>query len=103
VPPAGGRPGKQNPDGFYLLSASDNVDEDLDIFLIDDVTGTVFGPFADGTRIKLVQAPGATPRIKPGVGVIDWKITIQGDAILSVTDAAGNLTEVSCLVPPPPA
>jgi hypothetical protein len=103
VPPAGGRPGRQNPDGFYLLSASDNVDEDLDIFLIDDASGTVFGPFEDGTRIKLVQAPGATPRIRPGVGVIDWKIRIQGDAILSVTDAAGNLAEVSCLVPPPPA
>ena len=103
VPPAGGKPGKQNPDGFYLLSASDNVDEDLDIFLVDDATGTVLGPFEDGTRIKLVQAPGATPRIKPGTGVIDWKVRIQGDAILSVTDAAGNVTEVSCLVPPPPA
>lgn len=103
VPPAGGKPGKQNPDGFYLLSASDNVDEDLDIFLIDDASGTVFGPFADGTRIKLIQAPGATPSIKTGAGVIDWKIRIQGDAILSVTDSAGNVTEVSCLVPPPPA
>ena len=103
VPPAGGTPGHQNPDGFYLLSASDNVDENLEIFLIDDVSGTVFGPFEDGTRIKLVQAPGATPHIQPGAGVIDWKIRIQGDATLSVTDAAGNLTEVSCLVPPPPA
>jgi hypothetical protein len=102
VPPAGGRPGKQNPDGFYLLSASDNVDEDLEIFLIDDVSGMVFGPFETGTTIKLVQAPGAKPRIKPGVGVIDWKVKIKGDAILSVTDSAGNLTEVSCLVPPPP-
>jgi hypothetical protein len=103
VPPAGGKPGKQNPDGFYLLSASDNVDEDLEIFLIDDATGTVFGPFEDGTKIKLVQAPGAPPRIRPGAGVIEWKIRIQGDAVLSVTDDAGNLTEVSCFVPPPPA
>jgi hypothetical protein len=102
VPPAGGKPGKQNPDGFYLLTAADNVDQDLDIFLIDDASGAVFGPFDSGTRIKLVQAPGATPRIKPGVGVIDWRIRIQGDATLSVTDEAGNLTEVSCLVPPPP-
>jgi hypothetical protein len=103
VPPAGGKPGKQNPDGFYLLSASDNVDADLDIFLIDDVSGTVFGPFEDGTRIKLIQAPGATPSIKPGAGVIDWKVKFKGDAIISVTDDAGNLTEVSCRVPPPPA
>ena len=103
VPPAGGKPGKQNPDGFYLLSASDNVDAELDIFLIDDVSGTVFGPFEDGTRIKLIQAPGATPSIKPGAGVIDWKVKFKGDAIVSVTDDAGNLTEVSCRVPPPPA
>jgi hypothetical protein len=34
--------------------------------------------------------------------VIDWKITIQGDAVISVTDAAGNKTTASCLVPPPP-
>jgi hypothetical protein len=103
VPPAGGKPGKQNPDGFYLLTATDNVDTDLDLYLIDDVSGTVFGPFESETRIKLVQAPGAKPTIRPGAGVIDWKVKIKGDAILSVTDSAGNLTEVSCLVPPPPA
>jgi hypothetical protein len=103
VPPAGGKPGKQNPDGFYVLTASDNVDPTVDIFLVDDVSGTVFGPFETGTKIKLVQAPGAKPALKPGAGAIDWKVRFKGDAILSVTDAAGNTTEVSCRVPPKPA
>jgi hypothetical protein len=103
VPPAGSNPKSgQNPDGFYVLTGSDNVDPTVQIFLTDSGSGTVFGPFASGTKIKLVQAPGATPSIKPGSGVIDWKITIKGDAVLSVTDAAGNETNVSCLVPPPP-
>jgi hypothetical protein len=103
IPPAGSNPASgQNPDGFYVLTGSDNVDEDVDIFLTDDASGEVFGPFENGTKIKLVQAPGATPSIKPGAGVIDWKITIQGDAVISVTDAAGNKTTASCLVPPPP-
>lgn len=102
-PTAGANPKSgQNPDGFYVLTGSDNVDPTVEIFLTDSVSGMVFGPFATGTKIKLVQAPGATPNIKPGPGVIDWKITIQGDAIVSVTDAAGNVTRVGCLVPPPP-
>ena len=103
VPPAGQNPASgQNPDGFYILTGSDNVDPEVELFLTDSVSGEVFGPFESGTKIKLVQAPGARPSIKPGAGVIDWKIKIQGDAVVSATDAAGNLTEVSCLVPPPP-
>jgi hypothetical protein len=103
VPPAGTNPASgQNPDGFFVLTGGDNIDEDVEIFLTDDASGVIFGPFPNGTTIKLVQAPGATPSIKPGAGVIDWKIRIQGDAVVSVTDAAGNVTEVSCLVPPPP-
>ncbi len=27
---------------------------------------SVFGPFPDGTKIKLTHAPGSTPDIKPG-------------------------------------
>jgi hypothetical protein len=100
-PPAGGGPG-QNPDGFYVLTGSDNVDEEVELFLMDNVSGTVFGPFENGTTIKLVQAPGASPSIKPGTGAVDWKIRIQGDAIVSATDAAGNVGEATCLVPPPP-
>jgi hypothetical protein len=49
-----------------------------------------------------VQALGAAPNVKPGPGVIDWHITLKGDAIVTATDASGNSATVSCKVPPPP-
>jgi hypothetical protein len=97
-------PGKgQNEDGFYELTASDNVDAALQIFVAD--TGSSFnaGSFPSGTNIKLVQAPGATPNVKPGPGAVDWIITLKGDAVITAVDDSGNVSSpVSCLVPPPP-
>jgi hypothetical protein len=55
------------------------------------------------TKIKLVYAPGATPNVKPGPGEVDWIITLNGDALVTAVDGAGNVSaEPSCLVPPPP-
>ena len=104
VPPAGNNPRSgQNPDGFYVLGTSDLVDPNPRISIADSDSSAVFGPFGAGTTIKLVQAPGATPSIKPGAGVIDWKVTLKGDALVSATDASGNTSApVSCKVPPPP-
>jgi hypothetical protein len=104
VPPAGDNPASgQNPDGFYLLTATDAVDPDPEIFIRDSASSAVFGPFPDGTKIKLTQAPGSTPDIKPGAGVIDWKIRLKGDALLFAVDDSGNASApISCLVPPPP-
>ena len=63
----------------------------------------MFGPFPSGTKIKLTQAPGATPSIKPGAGVIDWHIKLNGDAVVVAVDGSGNVSDpVNCLVPPPP-
>ena len=63
----------------------------------------MFGPYADGTTIKLTQAPGARPSAKPGPGAIDWKITLKGDAELFFEDASGNESgPASCRVPPRP-
>ena len=104
VPPAGNNPKSgQNPDGFYELTASDSVDANPEIFIAD--TGSSFGagPYPSGTKIKLVQAPGTTPGVKPGPNEIDWMITLNGDASAYAVDAAGNQSDpVSCLVPPPP-
>jgi hypothetical protein len=103
VPRAGDNPASgQNPDGFYLLSATDDVDPDPQIRVHDTGSSFVAGPYPDGTKIKLVQAPGATPGTKPGPGVIDWQITLKGDASVTATDSSGNTTTVSCKVPPPP-
>ncbi len=93
----------QNPDGFYELVASDAVDPDPSIYLADTGSSAVFGPFPSGTFIKLTQAPGATPGQKPGPGVIDFHITINGDGSVTATDASGNVSApISCNVAPPP-
>lgn len=103
VPPAGNNPPSgQNPDGFYILLATDLVDPNPQIHVSDSASSFVAGPYASGTKIKLVQAPGANPNVKPGPGDIDWHITLKGDAIVTATDASGNSSSVRCLVPPPP-
>jgi hypothetical protein len=102
--PAGkNEPPANNEDGFFELTADDAVDPDPEIFVRDSASAAVFGPFPSGTRIKLTQAPGATPEIKPGAGVIDWKIRLKGDAVVVAVDDSDNESDpVSCLVPPPP-
>lgn len=102
--PGGGTvPPADNEDGFFALTATDAVDPDPQIFVADSAGPAVFGGFPSGTKIKLVQAPGATPNQKPGVGDIDWRITLKGDALVYAVDASGNQSApVSCLVPPSP-
>lgn len=109
VPKAPGKGGQgQNQDGFYELLATDNFDPSaaLQVFLTDTGTGTVFGPFASGTKIKYTEANGADPSIQPMGGpnsAIDWHIKGQGDAQVTAVDAAGNVSDpAACLVPPPP-
>ncbi len=102
-PGGGTEPPADNEDGFFVLTATDAVDPDPQVFVSDSASTAVFGGFPSGTKIKLVQAPGATPNQKPGVGDIDWRITLKGDALVYGVDASGNQsTPISCLVPPPP-
>ena len=104
VPAAGDNPkGGQNPDGFYVLTATDAVDPNPRLALGDTGSSATFGPFVSETTIKLMQAPGATPSQRPGAGVIDWQIKLQGDGSLTATDASGNTSApVACMVPRPP-
>ncbi len=104
IPSAGNNPkAGQNPDGFYVLTASDAVDPNPRLTLSDTGSSATFGPFAGGTKIKLTQAPGATPSQKPGAGVIDWQIKLKGDGALTATDASGNTSApVACRVAPAP-
>lgn len=99
---------KTNEDGFYQLSASDDVwpTNDLDVFLTDLGSGTVFGPFAVGTNVKLTQAPGGKPSQSTMGGpnsAVAFKIKGKGDFALTATDGSGNTSAaVLCLVPPKP-
>jgi hypothetical protein len=97
-------PGSYNPDGFYQISATDIVDTAVDIFIRDAADPSVsFGPFPTGTKIKLVQAPGAQSKIKDGSGDIDYKVTLRGDALIVGIDNFNNAsTPAVCRVAPPP-
>ena len=55
-----------------------------------------------GTSIKLTQANGGTPSVKPGAGDTDFKVKFNGDAEVWIVDYAANTTVASCLVPQPP-
>lgn len=106
IPAAPGEGGDaQNPDGFWTISATDDVwsEADLDVFVQDDASGFVFGPYGSPTNIKWVQAPGAPSKEKAGPGAVHWQLTGNGDALVYATDGSGNTSAaVSCLVPPPP-
>ena len=104
VPQAGPGAGNsgQNPDGFYQLLGSDNVAV-ASIVVCDSGSSFCSDPFVNGDQVKITQAPGATPSdSRPAPGVIVSQLKLNGDAILRVTDTSGLVTEVSCLVPPPP-
>lgn len=99
--PGGSVPGSHNPDGFFVLEATDVVDAGPDVYLRDTGSGTVWGPFDSGQRVKYTQN-GAKPSIKAMPGGI-LKITGTGDAEVFATDVSGNTaTPVACLVPRPP-
>lgn len=111
VPPAGsttlpGPKGGQNEDGFYKLTATDAVDPDPLIFVVDTGSGTIFGPFVSDTNIKYTQSPGAAP-VQKSIGGPNSAVAVHikgtGDAAVFAVDASGNEAQaVSCLVPPPP-
>ena len=104
IPQAPGQGGQgQNQDGFYELLGEDGVGGDVEIFVTDDATGTVFGPFEPGTKIKYTQAPGREPTIREMSGAVDYHIFGQGDASVTAVDIHGGVSDpVDCLVPPPP-
>jgi hypothetical protein len=101
--PGGHIPPSNNPDGYYTIGSTDVVDTAVDIFIHDTASPAVFGPYPSTTNIKLVQAPGSTPSVKPASGAVDYKVTLKGDALIVGVDNANNTSAgVSCLVPPGP-
>ena len=106
TPQAPGNGGQgQNQDGFYRLVASDDIwpDDALEVFVKDDGSSVVFGPFAVGDDVKYTEANGAKPSQKPGSGVVEWQLKGRGDAKVYAVDGSGNVSAtVACLVPPAP-
>lgn len=100
-----------NEDGFYVFGTLADAWGER-VYIRDDASGTVFGPFPKGTRIKWVEANGADPTISPmgsnnGNGqaaaqAVDYQIRAQGDAEAFFVDEKGVEVSVTCLVPPFP-
>jgi hypothetical protein len=104
-------PPPTNPDGFFLLLASDNCDPtgSLQLFIKDSIAGPcggtfAAGPYASGTKVKLTQMGdnGKKASVKKMAGVIAAHIQTIGDPVLVVTDSSGNTVCHLCLVPKPP-
>ncbi|MFF5233239.1 HYR domain-containing protein [Dactylosporangium sp. NPDC000521] len=102
--PAGNPPKSNNPDGFYVIGGKDLVDPDAKLYIRDTGDPSVhFGPYISGTTIKLTQAPGGKPEVKPGTGEVDYKVRLRGDAQIVAVDASDNAsTAATCYVPPKP-
>jgi hypothetical protein len=91
-------PGSKNPDGFYIVAATD----------VCSTSNTIkIGGFtvANGETIKITQSPGHS-----GVALVNTMGPAKikhfrvgpGDAVITVTDSNGNVGTAMCLVPPPP-
>lgn len=113
VPPAGsttlpGSKGGQNEDGFYLLSIVSKFPAGTTLWVTDVFSSGPFGPFSPGDKVKITQAPGATPSIKKigsstgQAGAIVAHITLKGDPIINALFGGFAIGSTSCLVPPPP-
>lgn len=113
IPPAGsttlpGSRGGQNEDGFYLLEAEDDSGLPVEIVVMNLSGSFTSAAYLSGTTVKITEAPGAIPSEKPMgssnglAGAVASHITLDSDAVVVATDAAGNETRVTCFVPPPP-
>ena len=106
IPAAPGNGGQgQNQDGFYTVTATDDVwgAESLEVYVTDHGTSYVFGPYENPTNIKWTEANGAEPSEKAGSGAVDWALKGQGDAKVTAVDGSRNTSDpVACLVPPAP-
>ena len=81
--------------GFFLISATDDVDSDenIQLFINDTGTGTVFGPFSNPEVIRYIQS-NRTPTIMPKNG--SFFIFGSGPPNLEAVDTSGNTGIAAC-------
>lgn len=113
VPPAGsttlpGPKGGQNEDGFYKLSIAGGFPVGTTLWVTDALGSGPFGPFSPGDKVKITQAPGATPSVMSigsstgQAGAVVAHIILKGDPIINALLGGLPIGSTSCLVPPPP-
>lgn len=92
-----------NPDGFYVVLGLDEDSPEPAVFVADTESTFVAGPFAPGTKVKITEANGTTPRVKGGAGAITAHILLNGDARVYAVDNEGAVSIGQiCYVPRPP-
>jgi len=95
----GGKPPKEdakNENKFIVLFGEDDSGEAVELFLTDTVSGEEFGPFESDTNLSISVAKGADPLLRETNNQLDYSLRVQGETLLSATDAAGNSTAVTC-------
>jgi len=114
TPPAGsttlpGPKGGMNEDGFYILTAQDNCDENPAIWVSDLGMTVWFGPFASGTVVKFTEYSTVPAEMKKmgstqgNAEYVSWHIILPTDALVIAVDQAGNVSDQDIqFVPPPP-
>ncbi len=115
-----GNPKPINPDGFYKLLAEDICDVAPEIYVGYYDTDSVLqfvdgaGPYLSNTTVKLTEAPGAMPSVKPigsthspndkgQADAVAAHITVPSEPVIIAVDVSGNVGYcLDCIVPPPP-
>lgn len=97
-------PKGSNEDGFFTVMASDGCSPGgLHVTLGD--YPLELGKTINGLPIKLTQSPGFSGvtliNVMGELGILHFRVG-PDDAVLTADDGAGNVTTVTCLVPPPP-
>jgi len=104
IPPPGSKNG-QNEDGFYMISADDAVDSDVQVCVVDEGSGDVIGCYDSGTNVKYTEVAKKS-WVKPWgnpESFVEYHIFGTGDMVIYAIDSAGNESErTTCLVPPWP-
>jgi len=95
--PGSGQRSVPNPDGFWQLLAKDNCDANALIYVYDNASDFVAGPYHSGDVVKLSQNPGGSPTAQPGKPPIVSHIHLNGDALIYATDISGNISRDPCL------
>ena len=104
IPPPGSKNG-QNEDGFYMISADDAVDPDVQVCVMDEESGEEIGCYDSGTNVKYTEVAKKS-WVKPWgnpESFVEYHIFGTGDMVIYAVDSSGNESErTTCYVPPLP-
>jgi len=87
---------------YFVLTATDNSGQPVEIFVGDSKSDAVFGPYPFGIAVQFIQNPKATPSATPSKGAVKFVITLKGAPVIVGKDTSGNKATAYCPCAPPP-